>query len=139
MKKINVAFLMLLFGALVFTFSCGDDDDEGGTPFEGTTWEMVSDSYTGCDNPGNDGTDTFNCPTECVTLTFSGGTVTWVETSGGSSNTETATYTLSGNTVTIMEPGGTMTFTYSIVGNTLTLVGDGGDPGCTETVILTAA
>lgn len=139
-RKITYLLLTLFF-ILLFMQACKKEvvDLLTGSQIEDIVWTVVSDSYANCTDPNSDGTETFTCTSsDCITIKFSNGVVTWTETVGGVTNTDTSsTYVLVGSTLTVSESAQTHVFTVTLSGNTLTLVGSGGDPGCVETMVLT--
>ena len=139
MKSTKSYFIILLIALLYFPISCSDDDDGdlSTTPLEGTVWVVKTFASAGCTDPNDNGTESITCDaSNCSTVVFSGGTLTFTDIEAGVTTTGTETYSVSGSTITITDPSGTDTFTFTIVLNTLTLTGPGESPGCTDTITL---
>jgi len=109
-------------------------------PFEGTVWIVKTLTSAGCTDPLNNVTESITCDaSNCITVVFSGGILTFTDIEAGVTITDTETYTVSGSSITFTaSDGSTDTFTFTIVLDTLTLTGPGVNPGCTDTITLSA-
>ncbi len=121
--NLKTSLLFALLSAMAFTFtSCGDDDDDGGLPLEGTLWTETNYKAENCTDPDDNEDAPQGCTAnECYKIRLSNGTITFTDTEGGLTETTTQSYTLSGNVIKLNIGGFNLDVTYSISGSTLTI------------------
>ena len=125
--------------SLLIIFLFGNcENDEIYSDVEGVEWTLFMEAYANCNDAARNESYTFVCTsTDCVTILFARGVITWTEKKNGIVNVNTSsTYIIIGTTMTVMDSGESTDFAILLSGNMLTLVGPGGDPGCTETLVM---
>lgn len=135
MKRVTYLLLISIFCQLVLS-SCNDNDNDKVNPIVGT-WTLTSSTQVDCDNPDNEGTETYTCTsTDCQKVTFTtDGKYTDEEIVGGVTETQNGTYTLSGNQIITCDATDDCgVVTYTVSGDTLTITLR--DAGCDQTLVL---
>lgn len=133
------SLIFLAVSALVFASCSSDDEKKPDHPLVGT-WILTNYSLSGCNDESVDYSESTSCTeVECTKIQFkSDGTLVYIETYDGVTDTEPADYVIDGNTVLACESpndcGDLQTFT--IDGDILTLVSVSEGNGCTETMVL---
>jgi hypothetical protein len=138
MKRLNHLLLVSLVCQLFILSSCDKDEDKDkdADSIIGT-WTLISSTLSECDDPDNEGLETFSCTnTDCQKVTFmADGTYEDDLVESGVIQVTTGTYTLIGNQITLCEDVDDCDdYGYTVSRGTLTLTTR--DAGCDQVIIL---